>query len=104
MTVKTGYFQGGDAMTLFINQGERDALVLGTIDELMIVEYEMPNGTTALQILKNEKSVSYGRSVSYASCPKKWLKAIRNGVGDWEGNCQRNGYVDFPKEGIEEVK
>ena len=109
MTLPTGYYQSGDAMTLFVNQGERDACVLGTIDDHMIVEYEMPSGTTAMQILKNEKSAGDGycrafshvRSVSYTSCPKIWIQAISDGVGVWKGNSQYGGYIDFPKEGVQ---
>lgn len=92
------FYIAGDLMTLFINQGERDVWVLGTIDNQMIVEYEMPSGTTAMQMLKNEKGAGHIRSVSYTSCPKKWIQAIRDGVGSWEGNSQSGGHINFPEE------
>ena len=101
MKITTGYYQSGDAMTLFVNQGERDACVLGTIDDHMIVEYEMPSGTTALQILNNEKGAFFVRSVSYTSCPKIWIQAIIDGVGGWKGNSQYGGYIELPKEGVQ---
>ncbi len=109
-------YEAGDHMKLWVNQGERTAWVLGTLNDLMIVEYEMPAGTTALNILKNEKDYNqnfgwhddeklpngrakyYPKSVSYKSCPDKWIQAIREGCGCWEGICQRNGLVPFPDE------
>ena len=101
MTLTSGHYQSGDAMTLFVNQGERDACVLGTIDDHMIVEYEMPSGTTAMQILKNDNGADHVRSVSYTSCPKIWIQAISDGVGGWKGNSQSSGYIDFPEEGVQ---
>ena len=94
-------YKAGDRLFIWSNQGERGAWVLGTLEDQIIVEYEMPSGTTALNILQNAVDVKFVKSVSYKSCPKKWIQAIRDGVGSWEGICQRNGQIDFPEESVE---
>ena len=91
-------YKSGQRISIWVNQGERDAWVLGTLEDQIIVEYEMPSGTTALNILQNAVDVKFVKSVSYKSCPKKWIQAIRDGVGSWEGICQRNGQIDFPEQ------
>jgi len=90
-------YESGDNITLFRNQGDRDAWVLGTLGDQMIIEYEMPSGTTALNILMNRNGADYVRSVSYTSCPKIWIKAIEDGVGCWEGISQGVGLIRFPE-------
>ena len=91
-------YETGDRIYIWVNQGERRARVLGTLDDLMIVEYEMPAGTTALYILKNDDDVKFVKGVSYKSCPKKWIQAIRDGVGSWEGVSQgKSGYNHNPE-------
>ena len=99
--MKKKAYESGSSFSLFINQGYRDTLVLGTIGDLMIVEYKMPSGTPGLNIMYNSYTNAYRQSVSYNSCPKKWIQVIRDGVGEWQGNCQRNGLISFPKEGAE---
>ena len=92
----SAHFRSGNSLLITVNQGSRFAQVLGTIDNMMIVEYTMPAGTTALQIMHNDEDGAFGRSVSYKSCPKKWIQAIRDGSGGWKGICQRNGLINFP--------
>jgi len=98
-------YQSGDWLYVLVNQGKRDALVLGTLGEQIIVEYTMPSGTTALLIVEQgDRADRFGKrikGISYKSCPKKWIQAIRDGVGSWEGICQRNGQIDFPEESVE---
>ena len=93
-------YKSGQRISIWVNQGERDAWVLCTLEDQIIVEYEMPSGTTALNILQNAVDVKFVKSVSYKSCPKKWIQAIRDGVGSWEGICQRNGQIDFPEQSV----
>ena len=98
-------YQVGDWLYVLVNQGKRDAWVLGILGEQIIVEYTMPSGTTALLIVKQgDRADRFGKrikGISYKSCPKKWIQAIRDGVGSWEGICQRNGQIDFPEESVE---
>ena len=55
------YYEVGEYFCIDINQGTRDAIILGTLDGEMIIEYTMPAGTTALQIMKNEKGIAHGK-------------------------------------------
>lgn len=88
----------GDNVEIWVNQGMRDAVVLGTHDDLAIAEYEMPAGTTALTVLPRDGGKNWGKSVSYRTCPKYWIKAIREGVNGWEGRSQTGKTYEFPKE------
>ena len=94
-------YEAGDRIYIWVNQGERGAWVLGTLEDQIIVEYEMPSGTTALRILQNADYVNehkFGKGVGYKSCPKKWIQAIRDGVGGWEGVSQgKSGYNHNPE-------
>lgn len=76
-------------MQLFVNQGYRDATILATLDHLDLMEYEMPNGTTALQIVQH--GADFGRSVSYRALPKRWQRALIEQGATWIGNPQQNG-------------
>jgi hypothetical protein len=89
--------EAGDTLEVFVNQGMRDAIVLGVIDDEMIIEYEMPAGTTAMLVLpRDNNSQSCGKSVSYRTCPKKWIKAIFHGTGWWTGRSQTGNEYPFP--------
>lgn len=83
------------AYHIYINQGWRTGGVLGTIPSEFkaIIEYEMPNGSSALKIIDLVQDldtyngiVPYpwnSRGVSYFSLPKKWLRAVCEGSGEW---------------------
>lgn len=88
--------QPGQDLQVWVNQGMRDAIVLGVIEDEMIVEYEMPAGTTAMLVMPRDFSRNWGRSVSYSRCPKKWLKAIFHGTGWWTGRSQTGTEYAFP--------
>ena len=95
-------YQVGDWLYVLVNQGKRDAWVLGILGEQIIVEYTMPSGTTALLIVKQgDRADRFGKrikGISYKSCPKKWIQAIRDGVGSWEGVSQgKSGYNHNPE-------
>jgi hypothetical protein len=63
----------------------------------MIIEYEMPAGTTAMLVLpRDNNSQSCGKSVSYRTCPKKWIRAISHGTGWWTGCSQTGNDYAFP--------
>lgn len=60
-------WKAGDRLQVHVNQGWREAWVLAVIDDEALVEYRMPAGTTAMQIIQNNKRCPYGPSVSYRS-------------------------------------
>jgi hypothetical protein len=90
-----GMLNAGDSLDVWINQGHREALVLGVIGDQMIVEYEMPAGTTAMLVMNRDES-GWAKSVSYKTCPKKWIEAIRKGQAGWSGISQSGQTYDFP--------
>jgi hypothetical protein len=78
----------GDTFTLNVNQGDREALVLARIGNQVLIEYAMPAGSTAMQIL-TDGGENRGKSVNYTGIPIKWLRAIVEEDNEWEGNPQR---------------
>lgn len=82
----------GDTTTVFVNQGARPATCLATIGIQALIEYTMPAGKTALQVIDiRTEEPTPGRSVSYFSLPTKWLRAIVRAGMDWDGNPQQTG-------------
>lgn len=85
----------GQWLTVERNQGEREAEVLAIRPGLALIEYEMPNGTTALNVVaitEDEKLISEGciyHAVSYRKVPKYWLKAMIAAELEWAGYGQR---------------
>jgi hypothetical protein len=77
----------GDTFTIDVNQGPREAMALARIGNQVLIEYAMPAGSTALQIL-TDGNEQRGRSMSYSSVPTKWLRAIVEDGYEWEGNPQ----------------
>lgn len=57
------------------NQGLRDAIIVSVSGDEDLIEYEMPNGTTALNVIKADGSY---KSFSYSSLTKskKWRKNL----------------------------
>jgi hypothetical protein len=80
----------GETTTIYINQGTRAAVVLATIGLEVLLEYVMPNGTTALRIIDTRTDApARGRSIGYAHMPIKWLRAIVDSGVEWDGNPQQ---------------
>lgn len=89
--LRTGAYFG-----LFRNQGMREAFVLAMETGLALVEYEMPAGTTALNVIPVDENGymeprdgSTYYAVSYRSVPKHWLKAMIEAGTEWMGYGQR---------------
>ena len=91
-----------DRFPLHINQGWREATVLGVIEaeDRAIIEYIMPNGSSALWIVRRTLPADphaatipwhawEKRNISYFGLPKKWLAAICEGSADWWGEPQQ---------------
>jgi hypothetical protein len=82
---------------LLVNQGWRPAWVLAELDGEALIEYEMPNGTSALRIATagalaedwvNLMPWEY-RSVSYHALPRKWLRVLARYDEPWVGDPQQ---------------
>jgi hypothetical protein len=90
--------KAGELLQVWVNQGLRDAIVLGVHEDKAIVEYEMPAGTTAMIVVPRDGSENWGKSVSYRTCPKYWVRAIRKGLNNWDGHSQTGTIYKFPNE------
>jgi hypothetical protein len=77
------------------NQGEREALVLAVRGDKMLVEYEMPAGSTALRLLSVEGN-DRGRPIPYRNVSVVWLKAIVEAGQTWTGKPQQAGGKTMP--------
>lgn len=87
----------GDTFMINVNQGDRKALVLAIIGNQALIEYVMPAGSTALQIVTDGRE-QVGRSVSYPAVAAKWLRAIVDSGLEWEGNPQRGKKIPSAEE------
>ena len=88
-----------DPLDVWVNQAEREATVLAVIGNEILVEYEMPNGTSALlQMTVDGRDLIRRRNVSYNSVPLRWLNAIRRAdMTNWIGMGQRSAKrIPFP--------
>lgn len=82
-------WQPFDQLTVNVNQGQREAVVLAVVGDEALIEYEMPKGSTALWVIHaGVPAVSYLRNISYKSCPKKWLVAMQEVGAEWIGRGQ----------------
>jgi hypothetical protein len=70
----------GDSFTEFINQGDRDCLVLAVDPDTgrYLYEYVMPAGTTALRWEQWDKGVLKHGQTPYAQLSRKWLQLIKD--------------------------
>lgn len=94
----------GERCIISVNQGDREATVLAAIGNKRLLEYEMPNGTSALRIVDITDFTKIV-PVSYRTLSLRWLKAIVEcGTGRWIGNPQQNyrGTVPSPTEMLEQ--
>ena len=95
----------GDTPYIWVNQGWRLSTVLATIGDEALLEYEMPNGSTALRIVPrsvehpiNLRPQEY-RNVSYRKLSRKWLKVMVDCQMDWIGMPQQTSEImPFPAE------
>jgi hypothetical protein len=54
------------------NQGIRDAVVVGVNSEHLLIEYEMPNGTTSLNVISAMSNVDDYKSITYKNAMSKF--------------------------------
>lgn len=84
--------QPGDTTTIWVNQGWRPCTVLARLVHELLVEYRMPNGTTALQV---HSGLSV-KSVSYRGLATRWLQAVVDAGQTWDGSSQGKAAVPSP--------
>ena len=90
-----GGLKPGDTLELHVNQGEREAMVLARIGDEVLIEYEMPNGTSAL-VIAWVNDLSARKSTSYRSLPLKWLRAVVDAQSGWIGQPQPHWSPKLP--------
>jgi len=88
-------YEVGDPILYWSNQADRDATVLATgikenYDCDVLIEYEMPNGTSALVLCEGQADkLVHKRNYSYNTLPKKWVQRIKEqGIDGWIGMPQ----------------
>lgn len=62
----------GNHLQVFRNQGERWAEVVATSKNGFLVEYEMPNGTTALNVIKSLSRPDDYKTMTYKRAFASW--------------------------------
>ncbi len=77
----TPLFQAGDQCSVFINQGYRAAMVLAVLHSRALLEYEMPEGSTALRetdatMRRRIDLTHHDRTLPYRTLPRRWIRAI----------------------------
>jgi hypothetical protein len=66
----------GIEISVIRNQGERDAVVVAVSKDRFLIEYQMPNGSTALNVLKDLSRTENYKTITY----KKALGSREFGV------------------------
>ena len=86
-------FEAGDDVIVEANQGERDASVLAVRGEQVLVEYEMPAGTTALVLFAAcGNMLTRIKTIPHKSLSQDWVDAIHDQGWStlWVGRGQRS--------------
>ena len=86
-------FEAGDDCVVEANQGIRDAYVLAVIGDELLVEYEMPAGTSSLVLFSAVGNMlTRINTVPHKTLPQRWVNAIHNqGYAHlWIGMGQRS--------------
>lgn len=90
----------GDYLTIYANQGQRNAVVLAVIDGQALLEYDMPKGTTALRIVPtDDPDTTQYKRVAYANLPIKWVEAMADAgtLEQMDATPQGSGWLDRVK-------
>jgi len=88
-------YRVGEPLTVERNQGDRDATVLAVDGLRMLIEYEMPNGSTSLNEVSMEDPGGRYRSVAYRSLSKRWQTILIENEVTWIG-CPQGGLRSKP--------
>jgi len=94
--------QINDELKVFRNQLRREATVLAVLKKKALIEYAMPNGTTALNILQRDDILGVGpyRSVSYFGLTFLWLRALISCGAAWSGRPQKGKPCPTPSNAL----
>jgi len=84
--------KAGDIMRVWVNQAERVGEVLAVLDDMALVEYSMPKGTSALRFYHANRRTFLAK-ISYLSLPTDWVAAIlyQGALQDLIGKPQQIG-------------
>ncbi len=83
-------WEADDFTQVYVNQAERDATVLAVRGSKVLIEYEMPRGTTAMLVMDGRFGDLRGRSnVAYSTIPQYWIDAMHKAGTEWRGFGQR---------------
>jgi hypothetical protein len=85
-------YEAGDTVVVEANQGKREGTVLAVLGDECLIEYEMPNGTSALRVVQaiGYKLVGTYKTMPHGSVTRRWIEAMREqGTTDWIGRGQR---------------
>lgn len=85
-------FEAGDDITVESNQANRDAYVLAVLGEQVLVEYEMPAGTSALVLFAAMGDMlTRIKTIPHLGLSQSWIDAIHDQGHDhlWIGMGQR---------------
>jgi hypothetical protein len=68
-----------ESVEIYVNQNTREGYVLAVVKDEALIEYEMPNGTTALRIVPRDNPDAYPyKRANYLTLSAKWIKAMSN--------------------------
>ena len=87
-----------DQLDVYRNQLDREAIVLAVYKNKALIEYTMPNGTSALNIIASDDVHGEGvyRSVSYYGLTLRWLNRLIEDHMAWEGRPQKASHARRP--------
>lgn len=72
-------FKAGDDTLVYSNQANRDAYVLAVLGEQVLIEYEMPAGTTALVLYAAMgEMLTHIKTIPHLGLSQSWIDAIHD--------------------------
>lgn len=94
------HFEAGHDVTVYANQADRDAYVLAVKGQQVLIEYEMPGGTSALVLMSaTGDQLTRIKTFPHRALPQHWINAIHEqGYAHlWIGRGQRtDGEIALP--------
>jgi hypothetical protein len=96
------HFMPGDTTLVHANRGQRRATILATRGTSVLIEYTMPQGSSALRIIDLSEpgnTAGWGRRVPYADLSVPWLRAVVEAGQPWTGTPQQHRASAWPVPG-----
>jgi hypothetical protein len=91
----------GDVITVYVQKGYRDAVILGVHSEKALLEYELPSGCTALWEVHTGNPYIRVRTLNYYHLPDYWKQYIVQHKTRWIGHPRQ---AKFGRKGWSTVK